>query len=83
MTFFFSDILSYVYEAGELVLYFHGAKEGKKLGLLKKNPTVGIELDKAYGLATGKTACQYSYYLITTPPPGLYLAETQKQRQGN
>ena len=52
----------YVYEAGELVLYFHGAEEGKKLSLLKKNPTVGIELDKAYGLATGKTACQYSYY---------------------
>lgn len=52
----------YVYEEGKLILYFHGAKEGKKLRLLGENPTVGIEMDCGHELAAGKTACQYSYY---------------------
>ncbi len=52
----------YVYEDGRLALYFHGAREGKKLNLIEKNPTVGFEMDGAHELAEGKTACQYSYY---------------------
>lgn len=52
----------YIYEEGKLVLYFHGAREGKKLKLLEKNPAVGIEMDCGHELVTGKTACQYSYY---------------------
>ncbi len=52
----------YVYEDGKLVLYFHGAREGKKLELIQKNPAVGIEMDGAHELVTGKTACQYSYH---------------------
>lgn len=52
----------YVYEDGKLVLYFHGAREGKKLELIEKNPIVGFEMDGAHELAEGKTACQYSYY---------------------
>lgn len=51
-----------VFEEGRLVLYFHGAKEGKKLELIRKNPMVGIEMDCGHELVTGKTACQYSYY---------------------
>jgi len=52
----------YVYEEGKLALYFHGAREGKKLELIQKNPAVGIEMDAGHELVTGKTACQYSYY---------------------
>ena len=52
----------YVSEEEKLVLYFHGAREGKKLRLLRVNPTVGIEMDGGHELEAGKTACQYSYF---------------------
>lgn len=52
----------YIYEDEKLALYFHGAREGKKLELIRKNPAVGIEMDGAHELVTGKTACEYSYH---------------------
>lgn len=52
----------YVKEEGKVILYFHGAREGKKIDLIRKNPNVGIELDYKHELAEGKLACQYSYY---------------------
>lgn len=51
----------YSFEEGRLVLYFHGAREGKKLELLKANPAVGIEMDCGHELMEGSQACQYSY----------------------
>ena len=52
----------YVKEEGKVILYFHGAREGKKINLIRKNPNVGIELDYKHELVEGKLACQYSYY---------------------
>ncbi len=42
--------VSFGYDAadGQLAFYFHGAKEGKKAGLLAKNPHVCIEGDICY-----------------------------------
>lgn len=51
----------YCFEDDRLTVYFHGACEGKKFELLKKNPKVGVELDCGHDLAAGKLACQYSY----------------------
>lgn len=51
----------YELEDGNLILYFHGAKEGKKLELLHKNPKIGIEMDCGHNLVEGKMPCQYSY----------------------
>ena len=44
--------LNYGYrlEDGVLTLYFHGAKEGKKLDLIRKNPEVGFEMDGRHEL---------------------------------
>lgn len=44
-----------------LTLYFHCAREGKKIDLIKKNPTVGFEMDQLIKV-TGKhdIACTYS-----------------------
>lgn len=44
-----------------LVFYFHGAKEGKKIELIKEQPIVGFELDTKHELVIGKTACAFSY----------------------
>jgi nitroimidazol reductase NimA-like FMN-containing flavoprotein (pyridoxamine 5'-phosphate oxidase superfamily) len=41
-------------------LYFHSAAEGKKLGLLRKNPRVCFELDCDTEVRTGERACDFS-----------------------
>lgn len=40
--------------------YFHGAKEGRKIDLIKKNPIVGFEMDTNYALKEADLACGYS-----------------------
>lgn len=42
------------------VFYFHGAKEGRKIELIKKSPNVGFEMDTGYLLHIADTACQCS-----------------------
>lgn len=44
--------LSFGYEkkAGTRIFYFHSAKQGKKIQLMKTNPRVGFELDTGYQL---------------------------------
>ena len=40
------------------VFYFHGAKEGRKIELIKKNPNVGFEMDTDELLHIADTACK-------------------------
>ena len=42
------------------VFYFHGAHEGRKIDLIKKNPNVGFEMDTHYKLTEADIACGYS-----------------------
>ena len=42
------------------VLYFHGAKEGRKIDLMHNNPNVGFEMDTNYALNEADIACGYS-----------------------
>ncbi|MPM08596.1 hypothetical protein SDC9_54910 [bioreactor metagenome] len=46
---------------GKRFFYFHGAKEGKKIGLIKANPIVGFELDTDHAVNEGENACNYSF----------------------
>ena len=54
--------LNFGYETldDSLVLYFHSAKEGRKIDLMKKTNTVGFEMDTDYQLSEGKSACFYT-----------------------
>lgn len=52
----------YTYEDGKLTIYFHGAKEGRKIDVVKKNSSVAIEMDCRHELMEGRLACQHSYY---------------------
>jgi len=45
------------YDGTNLELYFHGAKEGKKLSLIQINPMVAFEMDCSHKLITGEIAC--------------------------
>lgn len=47
----------YEAEGGTDIFYFHCAKEGRKLDIIRKNPKVGFELDTHYKLTVAETAC--------------------------
>ncbi len=51
----------YTYERNQLVLYFHSAKEGRKINALKKNGNVCFEMDCEHKLITDNLACKYGY----------------------
>lgn len=54
--------LNFGYEQTDdsFVLYFHSAKEGRKIDLIHSNPNVGFEMDTNYKLYEGELACNYS-----------------------
>lgn len=54
--------LSFGYEKnnGRRIFYFHSAKEGRKIDLIRKNHYAGFELDTNYKLKEGTKACSYS-----------------------
>jgi nitroimidazol reductase NimA-like FMN-containing flavoprotein (pyridoxamine 5'-phosphate oxidase superfamily) len=41
--------------------YFHCAKEGRKIDILRRSPQVCFELEVDHGLVTGDLACEYTY----------------------
>jgi nitroimidazol reductase NimA-like FMN-containing flavoprotein (pyridoxamine 5'-phosphate oxidase superfamily) len=49
------------YNDGKLTLYFHSAKEGKKLDIIQKNNYVCFEMDCDTKLIGGEAPCDYSY----------------------
>lgn len=46
---------------GNIVLYFHGACEGRKIDLIKQNNKATFEMDTKHELVESDTACNYSY----------------------
>lgn len=51
----------YTFEGDRLVFYVHGAKEGRKLDVVRKNGKCCAQLDCDGTPFAGKTACQYGY----------------------
>jgi len=51
----------YSFNNETLILYFHSAKEGKKLDILQKNNQVCFEMDCCTKLIEANTVCNYSY----------------------
>lgn len=56
--------MNFGYEAtdGGYRFYFHGAKSGRKMDIVRKNPKVGFELDTNYSLKRGDIACNFSAF---------------------
>lgn len=50
----------YVHEDGKRIFYFHSAKAGRKVELVRANPVVGFELDTSYELWEADIACNFS-----------------------
>lgn len=49
----------YLYEEDQLVFYLHGALEGYKYEVIKKNPKVSFAIECGVNAFEGKVACQY------------------------
>ncbi|MCH5200754.1 MAG: pyridoxamine 5'-phosphate oxidase family protein [Oscillospiraceae bacterium] len=53
----------YAVKDNTYTFYFHGAKEGRKIDLISKNPEVGFEMDTDFAVYThgrSETACDYT-----------------------
>lgn len=47
--------------SGEMpVFYFHCAREGRKLDLMRSDPRVGFEMDRLISIRSGEEACRWS-----------------------
>lgn len=57
--------MAYEFKEGKLSIYFHCAKEGKKVDLIQKNSNVCVEMDQEISLVEGNVPCQYSYRFMS------------------
>jgi nitroimidazol reductase NimA-like FMN-containing flavoprotein (pyridoxamine 5'-phosphate oxidase superfamily) len=69
----------YEYTEGTLSLYFHSAREGRKIDILRKNRRACFEMDGEHRLIEGDAACGYgfSYESVT----GFGLVEFIEDRE--
>lgn len=51
----------YEFSNGKLTLYFHSAKEGRKIDILSKSPIVAFEMDCSHQLIESNIACRNGY----------------------
>ncbi|HFS5790875.1 TPA: pyridoxamine 5'-phosphate oxidase family protein [Citrobacter werkmanii] len=51
----------YAYQDGHWTIWFHGARTGKKMRLLRKNPAISVEIEGDHQLIEAEYACDYSY----------------------
>jgi nitroimidazol reductase NimA-like FMN-containing flavoprotein (pyridoxamine 5'-phosphate oxidase superfamily) len=74
----------YEYKNGELVLYFHGAKAGKKIDILKTNPEVCFEMDGGHRLLESQEAHNYSFAYESIIGFGevIFVEEDEKKAYG-
>lgn len=48
-------------EDGRICIYLHGAKEGRKLDIIRENPQACVEFDCGHKLLEGEIACAHSF----------------------
>lgn len=51
----------YEYTDGNYCFFFHSAKEGRKIDMIRKNPHIAFEMDCAHSLIAAEKAIDYSY----------------------
>ena len=67
---------------GELVLYCHGAKEGKKIDLIRNNGKATFEMDTKHELVEADIACSYSYmYQSIIGKGNIEIVEEQDEKR--
>ncbi|MGG5343822.1 pyridoxamine 5'-phosphate oxidase family protein [Enterococcus sp. AZ192] len=64
-----------------LFIYVHGARQGKKLSLLKANPKIGFEMDCRHKLITADEAAKYTYHYRSIIGQGIATILTDLERK--
>lgn len=65
----------------KLILYFHGANEGRKIEMMQLNNHVCFELDTHHELVTGNRSCDWSMLYSSIVGYGkLRMAENEDER---
>lgn len=75
---------AYVQEGKKRCFYFHGASQGRKLDLIRRNAVAGFELDTNYQLKEDGKACGYSCRFQSVIGSGriLIVEDAAEKRQG-
>ena len=69
-------------EGGRHVFYFHGAAEGRKVDLVRRNGWAGFELDTGYRLQGAEAACGYTAAFQSVIGEGpIRVVETAEERR--
>ena len=72
----------YSYRESVLTLYFHSAKEGKKIDIIKRNNKACFEIDCDTELIEGVKACSYGYQYRSVVGFGeIVLLETNEEKK--
>lgn len=58
-------------DENELELYFHTAKEGKKIDVLKKNPRIAFNMISKYSTKTADLACRWGAFYESVSGEGV------------
>ncbi len=74
--------LNYGYHEG--ALYFHSAREGRKIDMMKINPSVGFSIALDLGLIEGEQACDWSNRFRSVVGHGriFFLESPEEKRHG-
>ena len=74
----------FAWEDGGRVFYFHGAKEGRKIDLIRAGGTVGFELDTGYALREADSACGFSCRFQSVIGTGVIrpVTDPEEKRRG-
>ncbi len=68
-------------EDGKLTLYFHSAKTGKKVDILKTSPNIGFEMDTNYKLCPGTAPheCTSQYQSVIGTGTVCFISDTAQK----
>jgi len=71
-------------EDGKLVFYLHGATQGRKLDLMRKNPKVFLEMECDITPFEGDVACRYgtAYKSLMARGTAVLLEDPQEKMEG-
>ncbi len=76
--------LSFGYDAEEGAFYFHSAKAGRKIDLIRRLGRASFELDTDHAVNAGERACDYSYRFLCVMGTGSVelLADAAAKEKG-
>mgnify|MGYP001056677324 CR=1 FL=1 len=70
-------------EDGGYTLYFHGAREGRKIDLIRRTGRASFEMDTGYQLRPGEAACSYSaaFRSVMGEGPVSFVEDAEEKRR--